>query len=56
MYLQVLFPLAKKLINGTIRNGDTVTVTVSGDGQHLDVHDNHVALNRSNESDVVPKV
>ena len=37
----VLFPLAQKLLDGTIRNGDTVVVRVSPDGGHLEFKDNH---------------
>ncbi|KAJ8585212.1 P-loop containing nucleoside triphosphate hydrolase protein [Rhizopogon salebrosus TDB-379] len=37
---EVLFPLAQKLLKGTIRNGDVVRVTVSGNGT-LDIRDNH---------------
>jgi len=40
---KVLFPLAKKLLTGTIRNGDTVTIRVSEDGSDLVVLDNHPA-------------
>ncbi|OCB86022.1 hypothetical protein A7U60_g6919 [Sanghuangporus baumii] len=38
---EVLFPLAQKLLAGTIRNGDTVVVRVSEDGERLDFRDNH---------------
>ncbi|KAG2061360.1 P-loop containing nucleoside triphosphate hydrolase protein [Suillus hirtellus] len=36
----VLFPLAQKLLRGTIRNGDVVHITVS-DSDSLDIKDNH---------------
>ncbi|KAH9479148.1 Heat shock protein 78, mitochondrial [Psilocybe cubensis] len=35
----VLFPLAQKLLRGTIRDGDTVQIRVSGDA--LDIKENH---------------
>ncbi|KAH8112062.1 P-loop containing nucleoside triphosphate hydrolase protein [Phellopilus nigrolimitatus] len=38
---EVLFPLAQKLLNGTIRNGDTVEVRVTGEGDNLDIKGNH---------------
>ncbi|KAL5525137.1 HSP78 [Sanghuangporus sanghuang] len=38
---EVLFPLAQKLLAGTIRNGDAVVVRVSEDGERLDFRDNH---------------
>ncbi|KAH9949196.1 P-loop containing nucleoside triphosphate hydrolase protein [Amylocystis lapponica] len=38
---RVLFPLAQKMLNGTIRDGDVVTVRVGADGQSLDIKDNH---------------
>ena len=38
---EVLFPLAQKLLSGTIRNGDTVVVRVSEDGNGLVFRDNH---------------
>ncbi|KAJ3502391.1 hypothetical protein NMY22_g18603 [Coprinellus aureogranulatus] len=37
----VLFPLAQKLLKGTIRDGDTVRITVKEDGSALDIKDNH---------------
>ena len=37
----VLFPLAQKLLRGTIRDGDTVTIRVNPDTQTLNIHDNH---------------
>lgn len=39
----VLFPLAQKLLKGTIRDGDAVTIRVNPDGQTLDIRDNHPA-------------
>ncbi|KAG0706417.1 P-loop containing nucleoside triphosphate hydrolase protein [Suillus ampliporus] len=36
----VLFPLAQKLLKGTIRNGDVVRITVP-EGNSLDIKDNH---------------
>ncbi|EPQ56105.1 P-loop containing nucleoside triphosphate hydrolase protein [Gloeophyllum trabeum ATCC 11539] len=38
---QVLFPLAQKLLNGTIREGDVVTIRASADGSALNIKDNH---------------
>ncbi|GBE89405.1 Heat shock protein 78, mitochondrial [Sparassis crispa] len=38
---KVLFPLAQKMLNGTIRDGDIVSIRVSADGQYLDIKDNH---------------
>jgi len=38
---EVLFPLAQRLLNGTIRNGDVVEVRVSEDGKALNIKDNH---------------
>jgi len=35
----VLFPLAQKLLRGTIRDGDTVRIRVKG--AHLDIEENH---------------
>jgi ATP-dependent Clp protease ATP-binding subunit ClpB len=35
----VLFPLARKLLRGTIRDGDTVKIRVTDD--QLDIKDNH---------------
>ncbi|KAG8975817.1 chaperone ATPase hsp78 [Tulasnella sp. 425] len=40
---KVLFPLAKKLLDGTIRNGDTVVIRVSEDGKDILIRDNHPA-------------
>ncbi|KAF8332525.1 P-loop containing nucleoside triphosphate hydrolase protein [Amanita rubescens] len=37
----VLFPLAQKLLRGTIRDGDVVKIRVSGDDKSLIIHDNH---------------
>lgn len=39
----VLFPLAQKLLRGTIRDGDEVKIRVSEDGENLDIQDNHDA-------------
>ncbi|KAI6101707.1 P-loop containing nucleoside triphosphate hydrolase protein [Pisolithus croceorrhizus] len=39
----VLFPLAQKLLRGTIRNGDTVHVSVAEDRDDLHIQDNHPA-------------
>jgi len=36
-------PLAQKLLNGTIRDGDTVEVRVSADGRDLNIKENHPA-------------
>ncbi|EMD39396.1 hypothetical protein CERSUDRAFT_104581 [Gelatoporia subvermispora B] len=38
---KVLFPLAQKMLNGTIRDGDVVSIRVSANGQDLDIKDNH---------------
>ncbi|KAA1470068.1 P-loop containing nucleoside triphosphate hydrolase protein [Dentipellis sp. KUC8613] len=38
---KVLFPLAQKMLNGTIRYGDVVKIRVSEDGKNLDIMDNH---------------
>jgi len=38
---EVLFPLAQKLLVGTIRDGDTVEIRVSADGETLHVRGNH---------------
>ncbi|KZT01006.1 P-loop containing nucleoside triphosphate hydrolase protein [Laetiporus sulphureus 93-53] len=40
---KVLFPLAQKLLNGTIRDGDVVTIRASEHGKILDIKDNHPA-------------
>ena len=37
---KVLFPLAQKMLRGTIRDGDTVKIRVGEDGE-LDIQDNH---------------
>jgi len=42
----VLFPLAQKLLRGTIRDGDVVTIRVTGD--KLDIKDNHVPDSSTN--------
>ncbi|CCM05583.1 uncharacterized protein FIBRA_07811 [Fibroporia radiculosa] len=39
---KVLFPLAQKMLSGTIRDGDVVMVRTSGDGKSLDIKDNHL--------------
>ncbi|KDQ61982.1 hypothetical protein JAAARDRAFT_122866 [Jaapia argillacea MUCL 33604] len=38
---QVLFPLAQKILRGTIRDGDVVTIRVGEDGKSLHIQDNH---------------
>ncbi|KAH8102550.1 P-loop containing nucleoside triphosphate hydrolase protein [Cristinia sonorae] len=38
---KVLFPLAQKLLNGTIRDGDVVTIRVNKEANTLDIQDNH---------------
>jgi len=38
---EVLFPLAQKLLTGTIRDRDNVTIRVSENGNSLDIKDNH---------------
>ncbi|KAF8550739.1 P-loop containing nucleoside triphosphate hydrolase protein [Imleria badia] len=40
---EVLFPLAQKLLRGTIRDGDTVHVGVTTDAETLDIRDSHPA-------------
>ena len=37
----LLFPLAQKLLRGTIRDGDTVQITVKADEKALEIKDNH---------------
>ncbi|KAK2467140.1 hypothetical protein APHAL10511_000689 [Amanita phalloides] len=37
----VLFPLAQKLLRGTVRDGDVVKIRVSEDGETLVIRDNH---------------
>lgn len=37
---KVLFPLAQKMLKGTIRDGDTVKIR-AGEGDSLDIQDNH---------------
>jgi ATP-dependent Clp protease ATP-binding subunit ClpB len=39
----VLFPLAQKLLKGTVRDGDVVTIRVASDGNALHIYDNHPA-------------
>ncbi|KAH9019291.1 P-loop containing nucleoside triphosphate hydrolase protein [Lactarius hengduanensis] len=43
---EVLFPLAQKLLVGTIRDGDTVEIRVGADGAALHIRDNHIADER----------
>jgi len=43
---EVLFPLAKKLLVGTIRDGDTVEIRVGADGAGLHIRENHTADER----------
>ncbi|KZT25315.1 P-loop containing nucleoside triphosphate hydrolase protein [Neolentinus lepideus HHB14362 ss-1] len=38
---KVLFPLAQKMLNGTIRDGDVATIRVNDDGSSLHIKDNH---------------
>ena len=38
---KVLFPLAQKLLKGTIRDGDVVHIRATEDGNALDIGDNH---------------
>ena len=38
---KVLFPLAQKMLKGTIRDGDTVQIRASADGSTLEIKDNH---------------
>ncbi|KAJ2917082.1 hypothetical protein MD484_g3350, partial [Candolleomyces efflorescens] len=37
----LLFPLAQKLLKGTIRDGDMVRIRATDDEKHLDIRDNH---------------
>ncbi|KAH9052308.1 P-loop containing nucleoside triphosphate hydrolase protein [Lactarius vividus] len=43
---EVLFPLAQKLLVGTIRDGDTVEIRVGAGGAALHIRDNHIADER----------
>jgi len=43
---EVLFPLAQKLIVGTIRDGDMVDIRVGMEGTRLQIRDNHIADER----------
>ncbi|KAI9459730.1 P-loop containing nucleoside triphosphate hydrolase protein [Lactarius psammicola] len=43
---EVLFPLAQKILVGTIRDGDTVEIRVGADGAALHIRDNHIADER----------
>ncbi|KAH0836910.1 P-loop containing nucleoside triphosphate hydrolase protein [Lanmaoa asiatica] len=45
---EVLFPLAQKLLRGTIRDGDTVHISVTTDAEALDIRDNHSADSEEN--------
>ncbi|KAF8628075.1 hypothetical protein AX15_004106 [Amanita polypyramis BW_CC] len=47
----VLFPLAQKLLRGSIRDGDMVKIRVSEDGTTLVIHDNHQEESPVNTSD-----
>jgi len=38
---KVLFPLAQKMLNGTIRDGDVATIRVNDDGSSLHIKDNY---------------
>jgi ATP-dependent Clp protease ATP-binding subunit ClpB len=40
---EVLFPLAQKLLKGTIRDEDVVTIRVAADGNSFHIYDNHPA-------------
>ncbi|KAI0262358.1 P-loop containing nucleoside triphosphate hydrolase protein [Gloeopeniophorella convolvens] len=51
---EVLFPLAQKLLVGTIRDGDTVEIRVSVDGKALSIRDNHPADEHPGASSVSP--
>ncbi|KAH7904250.1 P-loop containing nucleoside triphosphate hydrolase protein, partial [Hygrophoropsis aurantiaca] len=50
----VLFPLAQKLLRGTIRDGDVAAVTVSSGGESLYIKDNHPPDPSIQSSPVVP--
>ncbi|KAG8936857.1 chaperone ATPase hsp78 [Tulasnella sp. 418] len=49
---EVLFPLAKKLLTGTIRNGDQVNITVEND--KLVIQDNHPVDNAAAATQLTP--
>ncbi|CED82189.1 p-loop containing nucleoside triphosphate hydrolase protein [Phaffia rhodozyma] len=51
---ELLAKLARKLVEGRIRNGDTVTITVSSDGKALDLSDNHEPDNGLSVHDAMP--
>ncbi|KAI0316151.1 P-loop containing nucleoside triphosphate hydrolase protein [Amylostereum chailletii] len=51
---KVLFPLAQKLLNGTIRDGDVVKIRASEDGETLDIQDNHPPDASANAGAVTP--
>ncbi|KAH9028456.1 P-loop containing nucleoside triphosphate hydrolase protein [Lactarius deliciosus] len=48
---EVLFPLAQKLLVGTIRDGDTVEIRVGADGAALHIRDNYIAGERGERDD-----
>jgi len=39
---EVLFPLARKMLVGTIRDGDIVEIRLGTDGKMLHIRDNHI--------------
>ncbi|KLO18718.1 P-loop containing nucleoside triphosphate hydrolase protein [Schizopora paradoxa] len=47
---EVLFPLARKMLEGTVRTGDTVTIRVAEDGETLNIMDNHPSDKRVSAS------
>lgn len=51
----VLFPLAQKLLRGTIRDGDTVVIRVADDNKTLHIRDNHSADPLAVNADITDK-
>lgn len=51
---KVLFPLAQKLLNGTIRDGDVAIIRVNSTTNELDIADNHPSDTTIHSSSVHP--
>ncbi|EIM79339.1 P-loop containing nucleoside triphosphate hydrolase protein [Stereum hirsutum FP-91666 SS1] len=54
---KVLFPLAQKMLNGTIRDGDVVKIRVAKDDKNLEIQDNHppdASVQNSTDGSVTP--
>ena len=51
----VLFPLAQKLLRGTVRDGDTVVIRVADDNKTLHIRDNHSADPSAVNADITDK-